>query len=350
MTAISVTFTPKVAADWDPQKPLTTTKLNQLYNNTQHLREWVGGSYTANAVQDHNHNGVNSALVEVGANMLRNGSFEGSSASWTLTNYTGGTMQVQTSGAMHGKYCLAITSTVLANGGGKLESDEFMPVSPGRRYSASGLFSGSAANLSGAIGIIWYDAALAQISASNLSFSNIPTTQKIYGITDSAPGTAAYARVLFTGIPPGATIGTVYVDGCSFSPDDVRQSYTAAGTSYFTPDMLVGSNTSTAAPYQEVKNFSIQASGFYRVTYAASCVTTNQPYSQIYRNGVAYGTVHSAVAGTFTEDLYFDEGDTMQIFAAPYTAGMTTTISGVGIGALSRRGIAAPVSLSIGQR
>lgn len=63
MTAISVTFSPKVAADWDPQKPLTTTKLNGLVDNTTHLREWLGASYYAGAIQDHNHDGSNSNYV-----------------------------------------------------------------------------------------------------------------------------------------------------------------------------------------------------------------------------------------------------------------------------------------------
>lgn len=222
MAAISVTFTPKVASDWDPQKPLTTTKLNQLYNNTTHLREWLGASYTAGAEQNHNHDGLNSALLEVGANLLRNGSFESDANGWTITEFTGGTAAVGTYNAMHGVKCMAFTSTVLANGGGSARSNEYIPVAPGRTYSAHALFRGTTSNLSSEIGIVWYDSAKSQISGNIVTTTDTTTTATLRGGSFAAPGTAAYARVhIMGGVPStGSATGTVYVDGCMFAALD----------------------------------------------------------------------------------------------------------------------------------
>lgn len=46
---------------------LTSTKMTQLYNNGVMNREWIGESHINSAEQDHNHNGINSALIAGGA-------------------------------------------------------------------------------------------------------------------------------------------------------------------------------------------------------------------------------------------------------------------------------------------
>jgi len=355
MTAISVTFTPKVAADWDPQKPLTTTKLNQLFNNTTHLREWLGASYTAGAAQDHDHNGVNSALIEVGANLLRNGSFESGSTGWTLTPYTGGTQQVQTSGAMHGKYCLAMTSTVLANGGGDAVSDKYEPVSPNLSYFAQALFKASAANISSKIEIIWYDSAQAQISVSSLLTVDTPTAQTMLGINANAPATAAYARVkVYGGVPAqGSATGTIYIDGCVLAGKDLFTNIINPGTFYQLGEIAGASNVVTptsentnSISYVEKFCAVILQSGYYKVSFDLRRVG-NTAYGRVYKNGSAFGTERVTGSTTyvnFTEDLYFAAGDTIQLFARNSVGGTESTdVKSFKVGILGKGNLISPV-------
>jgi hypothetical protein len=181
-----------------------------------HLREWLGAGFTAGAVKDHNHDGVNSALVPIGPNYLRNGSFEDGLAGWSDTVYTGGTIAVSTSVHMDGAQSLAITSTVLANGGGDVVSDEYTPVTEGMSYALSCEIKASVANVSSKIELIWYDDAQAQVSTTAIySASDTPTS--IYRVGDSvvAPSTARWMRVKITGGVPatGSATGTIYFDG-----------------------------------------------------------------------------------------------------------------------------------------
>lgn len=215
MTATSVSFSPKVVSDWDPQKPLTTTKLNQLFDNTTNLSDRLSGSYTNNT-KDHSHNGVDSILVPIGPNYLRNGSFEGGVTGWTATAYTGGTIAVSTSTQSNGTNSLAITSAVLANGGGDMLSDEYTPVTGGEYSSLYGDIQASVANVSSKIELIWYNSAKAQISAS-LIYSSIstPTAYVRVGTQWVAPATARFVRVKATGGVPalGSAVGTINFDG-----------------------------------------------------------------------------------------------------------------------------------------
>lgn len=61
MTAPTKNFTAIVDADIDPDSPLSTTLMTAYRDRDQNLKEWLGGSYTA--AVDHNHDGVNSALL-----------------------------------------------------------------------------------------------------------------------------------------------------------------------------------------------------------------------------------------------------------------------------------------------
>ena len=125
-------------ADWDPDAPLTSAKLNALYDNTEYLAQWLGGSYRANAAPDHIHDGVGSALISIGANDLRNPSFETDTAGWTITQYTGGTVVRDAANPLDGQASLAFTSTVLANGGGDSVSNEYIPCSGGQAGAGRG--------------------------------------------------------------------------------------------------------------------------------------------------------------------------------------------------------------------
>lgn len=61
MAAPSVSFTTIASSLTDADSPLRASTVTNLYNNTVHLEEWLGNSYTA--AQNHDHDGTNSASV-----------------------------------------------------------------------------------------------------------------------------------------------------------------------------------------------------------------------------------------------------------------------------------------------
>lgn len=234
MTAITKSWTSIADSAIDPDSPITTGLMTALRDNDVYLREWLGASYTAGAVQDHTHDGSNSALIEVGPNLVRNGSFESGSSGWTLTTYSGGTAAVGTSGATHGVKALAITSTVTANGGGYAVGNEYLAVGSGDVLLWMAFVSASVANVSSAIYIRWYDSALSQVSASTLyNPSNTPTTATLQSGYVSVPGGGVrYARIVVAGGVPGvgSAAGTIYFDGVRLNDWAGRQELVLAGS------------------------------------------------------------------------------------------------------------------------
>lgn len=61
MAAPSKPFTAITDAQVDVDSPLTETLMTAIRDRAQHNYEWIGGSYTP--AVDHNHDGVNSALL-----------------------------------------------------------------------------------------------------------------------------------------------------------------------------------------------------------------------------------------------------------------------------------------------
>lgn len=328
MTAITVTWSPKVATDWDPQKPLTTTKLNALYDNTEYLKQWLAGSYLAGAIQDHNHDGQNSAMVPVGPNMLRNGSFESALAGYTSNAYTGGTIATSTSTNMDGNTSLSITSTVLANGGGDVTSNEYMPVTEDMGYSFTGNIIASVANVSAKIEVIWYDKNKSQISiAAAYSSTNTPTAMRNIGSIVAAPETARFARIKVTGGIPssGSAVGTVYFDGLFFSYG-VGANVASAGSR--PTGSVQQSGVMSGTTMAKICEFRAPRSGVYTTSMNVNCsIGATNFNAQIYVNGVAVGPFHGPLQGTtpqnFLDDISVAANDLIQLYTN--TAGGTVT-------------------------
>lgn len=220
MAALSKAWVSVADSAVDPDSPVDTTLMEGIRDDLVHLREWIGASFFAGAVQDHNHDGSNSALIAVGPNLLRNGSFEEGEAGWTVTDYSGGSHAISTSTRHHGAKSLSITSTVTANGGGDALSNEFFPVAEGRTYRVDALLSASGANVSARMQVVWYDAAQSQVSAANvLDVTNAPTVATHFSAPMIAPATARFAKVKVIGGVPGAgsSAGTIFFDGLYFS-------------------------------------------------------------------------------------------------------------------------------------
>ncbi len=216
MPAISKSWVVVADSAVDPDSPLDTILMTGMRDDLIHLREWIGAGFTAGAVQDHNHDGVNSAQIEIGPNLLRNASFESDASGWTITNFSGGSNAISTSTRHHGAKSLSFTSTVLANGGGDAVSNEYMPCAGLRDVVFEVLRSASAAGVSSKTEVIWYDAAKSQISISTI-YSDVatPTTVGRVGALITPPVAARFFRVRLTGGVPnvGSAIGTVFFDG-----------------------------------------------------------------------------------------------------------------------------------------
>ncbi len=63
MTAITVSFSNKDSNRIAVGKPVTTGLWHDIWDNTQYLKEWLGASFLAGAIQDHDHDGVNSKSI-----------------------------------------------------------------------------------------------------------------------------------------------------------------------------------------------------------------------------------------------------------------------------------------------
>lgn len=220
MTAITKAWVPIADAAVDPDSPLDTVLMTAIRDSLVHLREWVGASFTAGAVQDHNHNGINSALIRTGPNMMRNGSFEEDDNGWTVTPFVGGSFSIDTANEMHGAKSLALTSTVIANGGAVALNDEFIPCAPARDILIEFWIKAGGANVSSKAEIVWYDSAQAQISATTIfSSTNTTTVALVNNLRATAPASSAFFKLRLTGGDPGvgAAAGTIYFDGLNVS-------------------------------------------------------------------------------------------------------------------------------------
>lgn len=220
MTAITESYTSIADSAVDPDSPLTTSLITALRDNIIHNREWLGASYTAGAVQDHSHDGVDSALVETGPNGLRNGSFEAGEGAWTFTNYSGGSHAISTSQHRHGAQSITFTSTVLANGGGEAIITAYTPIAEGEDYPWKFWVWASAANISSKVQLVWYDNAKGSLSTTDIySSTNTPTSAALQRGATTAPANARWVRLkLIGGVPAtGASTGTIRFDGVVFS-------------------------------------------------------------------------------------------------------------------------------------
>jgi hypothetical protein len=322
MTAISKSFVDAADTAVDPDSVIDTMLMTGFRDSLRHLREWMGASYYAGAVQDHNHDGSNSATVQIGVNYLRNGSFESGVAGWAQTNYTGGSQAISTVNAQDGLNCLAITSTVLANGGGYAQTSEYEPVVAGRSYFLRGNVMASAANISSKVEMVWFDSTKTQISLTALySSSATSTVAGDFSASAIAPTNAKYKQLRITGGVPGvgSAVGTIYFDGLIATTAPIKDAIASA--SFYVPAVegiaaYVANGSGTPSKAREWK---VSRNGTYLVRSWLYMGTSGGATAncQVYKNGVAVGTVHSTnflTAVSFDETFLLVEGDLIQIY------------------------------------
>ena len=232
MAAISKSWVTIADGAVDPDSPGTTTLFTGFRDNLIHLREWLGAGFTAGAVQNHRHDGVDSALVPIGPNLVRNGSFEDGEGGWTFTDFSGGSHAISTSAHRHGAKSAQITSTVLANGGGEALTNEFMTVSETDTLTLKFWMGASVANVSSKLEITWYNNVEASISTSVIqSYTNTPTTLTFHGASVAAPSNARFFKAKITGGIPGSgsATGTITFDGIEAGSVRIAQGNILAG-------------------------------------------------------------------------------------------------------------------------
>lgn len=162
-------------------------------------------------------------IRNLGPNAVYNGSFEDGTNGWTLTPYTGGSIATDAANNMDGATALAITSTVLANGGGSALSNEYRSCTGGENISFLLAYKASVINISSRARVLWYDAAKALISSNDIyTTAATPTAQTLAQSLFTAPATARWYRLELTGGIPasGTAVGTIYFDGIkgSYAP------------------------------------------------------------------------------------------------------------------------------------
>lgn len=191
---------------------------------------WLDGTYKVIAYTgDKDNGGVlvwsqnnygegTSSVLQGNFNLCLNGSFEedtngdGEPDNWTVVEYTGGTVSLDTSEQIHGATSLKFAS--VGTGGGYATSDLF-EVQGSRNVPVSFALYSSAVDVHNQVDIVWYTAAQAVISTTTLyndSATN-PASWTTYSYTATPPANARYAAIrLFGCHEDNATVGQVWFD------------------------------------------------------------------------------------------------------------------------------------------
>lgn len=167
----------------------------------------------------------NNIAASVGG-MIINWSFEtdadsdGEADGWVYTNYTGGSNAIESSNESGGVNSQSFTSTVLANGGGYIDSEDFFEVIGGQFYIAGTNRHGSVADISCQMQVTWYDDTQTSISTTTIfQDADTPTSKTRVTTTVIAPDTARFAKVRLEGGVPaiGTATGVIYFDNAYFA-------------------------------------------------------------------------------------------------------------------------------------
>lgn len=75
MAAITKSWVNILDGAVDPDSPIDAALMTGIRDDLVHLREWIGAGFFAGAVQNHNHDGVNSANVVLADNSVSTGKY-----------------------------------------------------------------------------------------------------------------------------------------------------------------------------------------------------------------------------------------------------------------------------------
>jgi hypothetical protein len=311
MTAPSKNWTAILDTAIAAGKPLDEPLLTALRDNLVHLEEWLGHSYTA--ARNHNHDGVNSALISVGPNMVRNYGFEEDLTGWTQNAYSGGSIAISTSNDLEGAKSVGITSANVTNGGGYVQSGTLV-VAGGLPYRFGVSTKASTPGMSSDSAVIWFNRALTQIGTTGIhSVADTPTT--FHSRVVMAPQSARYAVLRITGGVPGlgSSAGTVYFDNAFAGVGYDR--FTGAGNIELF--RLAGPWTWGTTAETKVAEIVCSYAGSVRVRFDLRQTGGGTVGGRIFVNDVVRGTdrqTASSGATTYTEDILIDSGDRIALY------------------------------------
>ncbi len=94
-------------------------------------------------------------------------------------------------------------------------------------------------------------------------------------------------------------------------------------------DLIASSDAegnTTSTPYIKVKEIKLLFTGIYRISFDIRKNASGSFFGLIYRNDAAYGTERTAIFNsyvTFSEDLFFHDGDLLQLYVSSDNADAT---------------------------
>jgi hypothetical protein len=187
---------------------------------------------------------LNARLLAVGTiSGLKNGSFEsdsdsdGTPDSWTKTLYSSGSFTLDGSDQQHSAKSAKFTSPGGGgNGGGYLETTDFLEVSPLIIYTLNWEMKSSVAGVNNKVEVTYYTAAQASISTTALYDSSANPTAWTPKTADFRPSsTARFAKIRVTGCHTSSTTAgstwfdNLWIAGAQFKYKQ-KVTFTASGT------------------------------------------------------------------------------------------------------------------------
>ena len=145
-----------------------------------------------------------------------------------------------------------------------------------------------------------------------------PATVATRSINDNTTYPASTAFVLnqaSTTIPLANTpLGTIGTSTLFARADHTHPSVPAIAGNYLSHPVMLGGTISASTV--KVNEVYVGRPGTYRTVFHVTGQAGNTTTAQVYKNGVAFGALHSITGGTstFTEDLTFAAGDLVQLY------------------------------------
>jgi hypothetical protein len=287
-------------------KAVTTSLLTNLYNNGLSNKERLDA--------------IDSSPSPVGANEMRNGSFEtvvsGAPANWDAWSlYTGATAAIDTTSKLGGKNSLAFTTFSAANGGGIITSSEYIPVVGGSLHSAKATVSGisSASNCSCTATIASTVMTVTAVGSGVLAVGQ--------GVTGTGVTAGTYISSLGTGtggtgtynLNNGSTVATGVTMTCVAKTVVITCSM--AINWYDSAQSLISSSSVNTIP-------TLPTNGDWKVIGLCMAAPATARYKRIVLNGGIPSS--SGLAGTIYFDNVVSSSDSAAAVITPGAIGLTT--------------------------
>lgn len=273
---------------------------------------------------------LNGALGTIASITIPNGSFEvdsdanGTPDNWIKTTYPGGSVTLDAATPGHGATGLKMIHPGGAgNGGGYIVSD-YVPCAEVIPIILDLIHWSTAAGMKNQIIFYWYTAAKVACATTTTtvydSTANPTTPTKIH-CGAVPPSTARFFKVRLVGGESSVNIaGSAYWDGLSLGAGIHSMTGT---TNVFAENLTTETHTLTSM----LKVFEVDLwdlGGVVSTSFYLSNTGAGTAYGQIYKNGVAVGTAHTAASATPAKksdaSISVAPGDLLQLYTRNSTS------------------------------